>query len=287
MNEKNNYSNHMCVAKDILIPVFVYFLFYSLALMGLTSVIFVILRNLIVQENENNIRNIIVTQEATIKGIIGGVSMLIGIIPLISSFRKEINRKEIKKTQSKQISKRINRIPISILLTVVLAVTSSITINILFIRLHILDMSETYSQVSENQYSVMFLFGLFLYGVVSPLAEEVVFRGIVYNRMKKYFSLKVSIVLSACFFGIYHANLVQGIYGLLMGVLIAYVYEKFGSFFYAFLFHAAANIAVYTVTSYEALYRIVMTPYACVILAMLLAVVLAVILRWEKNQYDI
>lgn len=277
MNEKNNYSNHICAAKDILIPVLIYFLVYLLALAGFTSVISDILRKLMI--HENNMCNIITEQEATIKGIINGIAMLIGIMPLIPSFRKEI-----KENRNKLTGKHINRIPVSILLTVVLAVTSSITINILFVWLHILDMSKSYSQVSENQYSVMFLFGLFLYGVVSPLAEEVVFRGIVYNRMKKYFSVKVSIAASACFFGIYHANLVQGIYGLLMGVLIAYVYEKFDSFFYAFLFHAAANIAVYTVTSYENLYRIVMTPYACVILAGILLVGLIVVFRLENSK---
>lgn len=70
------------------------------------------------------------------------------------------------------------------LLTITLAFSSSVSLNILFISLHLTESSETYNQVAAHQYGVILPVGLVLYGIVSPLAEEIVFRGIIYNRMK-------------------------------------------------------------------------------------------------------
>ena len=82
----------------------------------------------------------------------------------------------------------------------------------------------------------------------------------------------------------YHGNLVQGVYGLLMGILIAYIYEKSGDFFHAFLFHAAANAVVYTVTSYESIYRLVMTPYCGAVCALLSIAVTGIIVRLYSTK---
>lgn len=273
MKEKNNYSNYMGVLKDVFAPIFVYYLIYIFAHQGLTSIVIEILKKVIAQGTKDNMSDIIVSQEATINAVISGFSMLLGILPLIPGFRKEIKKSE---------NKCAGRLYLSIPLTIILAAASSITINILFIKLHIIETSESYRRVSEHQYGVSFLIGLFLYGIVSPLAEEVLFRGIIYNRMKKYFLIKISMLASALLFGVYHINPVQGIYGFLMGMLIAYVYEKFGNFFYAFLFHAVANIVVYTVSSYETLYSVLITPYACVIPAMVSVGMLAVIYKIDK-----
>ena len=272
MKEKNNYSNYMNVLKDVFLPFFIFYLLYMIALSGLTSVVIELLEK-ISQGTENDLHDLIASQETTVRAAISGLSMLIGILPLIPGFGKEI--KEHENGWSCKPYK-------SVLLTIILAAASSITINILFIKLHILEASESYRQVSEHQYGIVFLVGLFLYGSISPLTEEVLFRGIIYNRMKKYFNVKVSMVASALFFGVYHANLVQGIYGFLMGLLIAYIYEKFGNFLCAFLFHAVANVVVYTVTSYETLYSVLITPYSCVILAIVSVGVLAVISKIGK-----
>ncbi|MDD7148168.1 MAG: CPBP family intramembrane metalloprotease [Lachnospiraceae bacterium] len=90
--------------------------------------------------------------------------------------------------------------------------------------------------------------GLLLFGVVSPLAEEIVFRGVIYNRLKKYFPVWIAILTSAVLFGGYHGNLVQGIYGFLLGIVIAWLYEVTGKFRIPVMFHAFANISVFLMT---------------------------------------
>lgn len=55
----------------------------------------------------------------------------------------------------------------------------------------------------------------------------------------------LSVIVCGMMFGVYHGNLVQGIYGAVLGIAITYSYEWYGSFFAPVLFHAVANIAVF------------------------------------------
>ena len=213
--------------------------------------------------------------------------MAIGIVPLIPMFRQEICHEGYHGKQQNFDEKANGKggAGVKIFLTMALAVTASVAVNILFILIHLTENSEAYAQTAEHQYSVIFPFGLFLYGIVSPLAEEVVFRGIIYNRMKKHMPVIVSLILSSLLFGIYHGNTVQALYGFCMGILIAYTYEMFGGFVYAFLFHAAANIAVYTITGNQRLYEMIIKPYVGIFLAVI-AIVLVVFMNCYKKKQD-
>lgn len=255
-----------------------------------TAVILTFLVTTVIRETGGVWRGLFVEQEATVNAVIGGVSMLSGILPLFSAFRKEIYENN-KCNENGNNTRNNNR---RFFTAIALAFTSSIAINILFIALHLTENSEAYGRVAEHQYGVIFPVGLFLYGVISPFAEEVVFRGIIYNRLKKFFreysfgkpaSGKSSsgadfspaaapILLSALLFGMYHGNIVQMLYGFLMGILIAYTYEKCGRFLYAFLFHAVANAAVYVITGSPVLYERFITPCNGIILAAISGVLL-------------
>lgn len=84
--------------------------------------------------------------------------------------------------------------------------------------------------------------------ILGPMAEELIFRGLVYERMKHYLSIPLSVFLSALLFGIYHANMIQLIYATLMGILLAYYYEKSGSLPACVIAHMAMN--AFAVTSF-------------------------------------
>jgi membrane protease YdiL (CAAX protease family) len=75
-----------------------------------------------------------------------------------------------------------------------------------------------------------------------------VFRGVLYNRIKRFYSIPCSVIFSALLFGIFHANLPQLIYGTLMGVLIAVCYEKNKCFGAPVIFHMAANIFIFSMS---------------------------------------
>lgn len=162
-------------------------------------------------------------------------SMIAGMAAVFPMFRKE--------TVDWKGSVRLPVLTVGIL-----AVAMALGTNILFSLLHITELSKSFADVAGQQFMVPIWQGLLLFGVVSPLAEEIVFRGVIYNRLKKYFPVWIAILTSAVLFGGYHGNLVQGIYGFLLGIVIAWLYEVTGKFRIPVMFHAFANISVFLMT---------------------------------------
>lgn len=89
-------------------------------------------------------------------------------------------------------------------------------------------------------------------GLLIPLAEELVFRGLGYGRLRREWSFAQAAWISSVFFGLYHGNLIQGMYALMLGFLIAMAYEAYGSLWAAWLFHAVANLTSVLLTASSA-----------------------------------
>lgn len=77
----------------------------------------------------------------------------------------------------------------------------------------------------------------------SPLLEEFFFRGVLYERLKEHISVRSAMVVSALFFGLYHGNISQGIYGFFMGIFLAWSMERCRTVAAPLLIHIAANAA--------------------------------------------
>ncbi len=124
-------------------------------------------------------------------------------------------------------------------------ISLALFLNTLFSLTGFSTLSENFSQISAKQLSLPLTVGSLLYGIIVPLGEEVVFRGLVYNRMRRYGGAILSIVMSSIFFGVYHMNLIQGVYSFLMGLVVVWIYERYGGLIYPILVHASANLFVY------------------------------------------
>lgn len=129
-----------------------------------------------------------------------------------------------------------------------LGITSALALNIFVELLSV--QSEKYDNVEAIQYSVPLWLGLILYGLISPITEEIIFRGITYNRMKRFFRVVPCIMVTSLLFGGFHANLPQFLYGTCMGVLMALVYEWLKTFAAPLLLHMAANVFVFMLSFY-------------------------------------
>lgn len=64
--------------------------------------------------------------------------------------------------------------------------------------------------------------------IAAPIIEEILFRGLIFNELKKVMSVTVAVVLQGVLFGIYHMQVVQGAYAIVFGILmgLAYVWTK-------------------------------------------------------------
>lgn len=86
-------------------------------------------------------------------------------------------------------------------------------------------------------------------GIVAPFAEEFLFRGIIYNTLKKKMSIRWAIIIQAILFGVFHFNLVQGTYATLLGLVFGYVTYKTKSLWPAIIIHMINNL-VATIAPY-------------------------------------
>ncbi len=214
------------------------------------------------------VRKLLEEHGETVTGIVNGISMLTGAAFLLPMLRAEHQMR--KSGGHKELYGRFAAAVLS--MTAALAAASSIGLNIILSLTGLVQNSAGYQRVAQNQYGVTFGVGLFLYTVISPLAEEVVFRGVLYNRLRRHFcgsgGLPVSgaVFVSGVMFGIYHGNLVQGIYGCCMGILITWLYERTHDFRIPCLFHGAANCVVYLTAQNAALQEKLFTVPWCVLL---------------------
>lgn len=146
-----------------------------------------------------------------------------------------------------------------------LAAFLSVFLNVLFTLSKLTSVSQSYNEVAATQYSVPLLLGLLHYGFIKPIEEELVFRGLVYGRMRKSFAPIISIPVSALIFGAYHGNLVQLIYAFFMGCLLSYIYERYKSLKAPILVHGSANLVVYLISSIAVLGEAVVSPVGCAV----------------------
>lgn len=124
----------------------------------------------------------------------------------------------------------------------------SLGINFLFSVIGFTESSEQYQQVAEAQFALPLWLAVLFYGILSPVVEETVFRGVVYNGLSRNMTEGLSIIGSALLFGAFHGNVVQMIYASIMGVGMAWIYRMCRNLWAPILFHGAANIAIYFVS---------------------------------------
>lgn len=228
----------------------------------------------------------------TVTELVNMISMAVAVLPLVPMLRRELESRKpsessgllLKTARDARQSSRIGHMALSTLSVVILAVSSSVGLNILLSLTGLVQVSETYQDVARQQYSVAFGVGALLFGMISPIAEEIVFRGLVFNRMRRYYPMTMAIIVSGVLFGVYHGNLVQGVYGGCMGILLAYTYERMHSFFIPCLFHAVANITVYTLAQNAEWHARLFTVTGCIILLVISVICIFMMEKLKENE---
>ena len=166
-------------------------------------------------------------------------------------WRKEFRREEFRKEGLWKEGLRL----------LLLSVSSALGLNLLLDLTGLITLSGSFQETASAQAAVPVGIGIVLYGIAAPFSEEVLFRGIFYRKARGAFggemakeaaeqtravrARRAAAVVSSLMFGIYHGNLVQGIYAFLIGLLLCLVYERTGRLTAAVFFHGAGNLAVY------------------------------------------
>lgn len=101
-----------------------------------------------------------------------------------------------------------------------------------------------YAKMAEELYRapqpVLFLGA----GILAPVVEEIVYRGMIYRRMRERLPIWQAALFVSVLFGIGHGYLIQCLYALIQGMFLAYVYEKFRTIKASILLHIVLNMTV-------------------------------------------
>ena len=106
---------------------------------------------------------------------------------------------------------------------------------------------ETMTKITSGKSLFMMIFWM---GIIAPVAEEMIFRWLIYLRLRDHFSVLFSAVISAAFFGIYHGNVLQAVYAFVLGGIFAWFLEMGGNKWTSVLMHIGANTWILIFSEY-------------------------------------
>jgi hypothetical protein len=90
-------------------------------------------------------------------------------------------------------------------------------------------------------FPLVFLSGI----IIAPIAEEIVFRGYFYKAFSDRFKPSYAIVLSAALFSVLHFELLAAAQLFVIGIILAYVYEKTGNLMAPITLHVLNNAVAF------------------------------------------
>ncbi len=97
---------------------------------------------------------------------------------------------------------------------------------------------------------------LILYAVLlGPIEEELTFRGVIFSSAKKALPFWAANVFQALLFGIFHMNLIQGIYAFFIGLFLGFISGRSGSIYFSIFLHILFNSWGTFVSSDSFIYR--------------------------------
>ena len=106
------------------------------------------------------------------------------------------------------------------------------------------EMLKSYSTVSDALFTkVSFPPLAILYVIVlGPIAEEVIFRGLIYRFLRLKMPFMAANIFQAVLFGIYHMNLLQGVYAFVIGLIFGFIASRGRGIRYSIVLHVLINM---------------------------------------------
>ncbi len=106
---------------------------------------------------------------------------------------------------------------------------------------------ENYNQVMKNLEPDGEIITYIYVMLIGPASEEIIFRGAIFDRTRLAFGFWTGNALQALLFGIYHMNLVQGIYAFFLGMVLGMVLYTTGSILCPIATHIIFNSTTYII----------------------------------------
>lgn len=186
------------------------------------------LQNLIIGAEEEYYKHLVEIQ---------GLSALFTLPILGIYLRKDRERK----AEIGFVSQAPECIPVWMVLVTLFGAIASYAGNGMISLSGLYQVSDEYDKIAEMIYQGNVVLELIVLAILTPIVEELIFRGLMYTQLTEFMKKKHAIFLAALLFGLYHGNFLQTVYAFALGLLMIYVYERFHTLLAPILFHIGSN----------------------------------------------
>lgn len=77
--------------------------------------------------------------------------------------------------------------------------------------------------------------------ILGPIIEEILFRAVLFDRLRKFIPVAFAVVLSSLVFSLFHSEDSQIIITFILGIIFAVIYRRTQNLAYPIVLHAALN----------------------------------------------
>ncbi len=131
---------------------------------------------------------------------------------------------------------------------VVLSLSLTLGLNNLITISGISAYDSAYEETMNSLYSASLPVQVICLGILIPICEEMVFRGLMFRRLRQSGVFLVSAAYSSIVFALLHVNMVQMLYAFAQGFVFCWLYEKYGSVKAPILAHITSNLLAVILT---------------------------------------
>ena len=174
----------------------------------------------------------------TIKDIVGIlINTALFIFIIIYYYKKRgNNRISFEAFKNKEAKNEITKVLIANI------IFSFLSVSLISGILHYLNIDLLKKVMEESPFKSDNIFLIILGAcVIAPIFEEVVFRGIVYTRLRCRFGNTAAIILAALIFGLLHISL-AAVHAIIMGITFCIIFKKYNNIFINIILHCIHNI---------------------------------------------
>ena len=172
--------------------------------------------------------------------LLSGIANIISIPVFFSIFKKDTLRLTGRRTSLKAEKKPG---AVNTLTALFMGLGISVVLNIIIAMTPI---AQWMYEMNPGRYDMLDSLPLWASFIVTcllaPVAEELLFRALVFRRMRRFTGYMTAAFVSAAIFGFVHFDVVTGIAAFIIGVIMAMLYEYTGSIFTSMFFHFGFNL---------------------------------------------
>lgn len=175
------------------------------------------------------------------QGVLNYLTLVVGYLFAIPTFIA-MYRKDRLRDRFDGVEQEFEQVPaVNYVFLVVAGAVSCVAASNMIYMTGMTESSETYATAVGTLYSTGLFSELIGLGLLAPITEELLFRGLIYRRFKEFNKTIFAIIWASIMFAVLHGNRVQGIYAFVMSAFLCYCYERYQTIMAPLLVHISSN----------------------------------------------